>query len=190
MNGLLWVQSGVIFRLFHYKCISQDVLYCFDVCMGHKTVACRGGDSLGDCGPHPSLPLMLFRSLPLPRSLFISVGHSQLLKTVSKRGLLQSHWHENDFYSRANKTHFHKKGFALSLVLKVRVFGTRYWLIQNSSIWEVMQQIRPNCILVPMPLGLIWSELVTTWPKQTRGSGDENHWLLPCFSEGVGCTNK
>ena len=28
-----------------------------------------------------------------------------------------------NFY--ANKTHFHKKGFALSLVLKVRIFGTR-----------------------------------------------------------------
>ena len=27
----------------------------------------------------------------------------------------------------ANKTHFHKKGIALSLVLKVRVFGTRKW---------------------------------------------------------------
>ena len=25
----------------------------------------------------------------------------------------------------ANKTHFHKKGFALGLVLRVRVFGTR-----------------------------------------------------------------
>ena len=29
----------------------------------------------------------------------------------------------------ANKTHFHNKGFALSLVLKVRVFGTRKWPI-------------------------------------------------------------
>ena len=29
------------------------------------------------------------------------------------------------FYFYANKTHFHKKGFALSLVLKVRIFGTR-----------------------------------------------------------------
>ena len=29
------------------------------------------------------------------------------------------------FYSHTNKTHFHKKGFALSLVLKVRIFGTR-----------------------------------------------------------------
>ena len=29
------------------------------------------------------------------------------------------------FYSHTNKTHFHKKGFALSLVLKVRIVGTR-----------------------------------------------------------------
>ena len=33
------------------------------------------------------------------------------------------------FYSHANKTHFHEKGFALSLVLKVRVFGTWKWHI-------------------------------------------------------------
>ena len=31
------------------------------------------------------------------------------------------------FYSHAGKTHFHKKSFALSLVLKVREFGTRKW---------------------------------------------------------------
>ena len=37
------------------------------------------------------------------------------------------------FYFHANKTHFHKKGFALCLVLKVRVFGTRKWLIGDSS---------------------------------------------------------
>ena len=29
----------------------------------------------------------------------------------------------------ANKTHFHNKGFALSVVLKVRFFGTRKWPI-------------------------------------------------------------
>ena len=28
-------------------------------------------------------------------------------------------------HAHANKTHFHKKGFALGLILKVRVFGTR-----------------------------------------------------------------
>ena len=32
---------------------------------------------------------------------------------------------ENDFfYYHELKTHFHKKGFALGLVLRVRVFGT------------------------------------------------------------------
>ena len=31
------------------------------------------------------------------------------------------------FHSHANKTHFLKKGCALGLILKVRVFGTRKW---------------------------------------------------------------
>ena len=34
------------------------------------------------------------------------------------------------FHSHANKTHFHKKGCAPSLILKVRVFGTRNWPIK------------------------------------------------------------
>ena len=33
------------------------------------------------------------------------------------------------FHSHANITHFHKKGCALGLILKVRVFGTRKWPI-------------------------------------------------------------
>ena len=33
------------------------------------------------------------------------------------------------FHSHANKTHFHKKGYAPSLILKVRVFRTRKWPI-------------------------------------------------------------
>ena len=33
------------------------------------------------------------------------------------------------FYSHVNKTEFHKKGFALHLILKVRVFGTWKWPI-------------------------------------------------------------
>ena len=31
------------------------------------------------------------------------------------------------FYFHANRTHFHSKGVARSLVLKVRFFGTRLW---------------------------------------------------------------
>ena len=33
------------------------------------------------------------------------------------------------FHSHANITHFHKKGCTPSLILKVRVFGTRKWPI-------------------------------------------------------------
>ena len=33
------------------------------------------------------------------------------------------------FYSHANETHYRKKSFALSLVLKVRNFETRKWTV-------------------------------------------------------------
>ena len=33
------------------------------------------------------------------------------------------------FHSHANKTHFQKKGCALGLILKVRIFGTLKWPI-------------------------------------------------------------
>ena len=35
------------------------------------------------------------------------------------------------FHSHANETHFHKKGCALGLFLKVRVSGTRKWPIEQ-----------------------------------------------------------
>ena len=38
------------------------------------------------------------------------------------------------FHSRANKTHFHKKGCALSFILKVRVFGTRKWPLETFTV--------------------------------------------------------
>ena len=38
------------------------------------------------------------------------------------------------FHSHVNKTHFHKKGCAPSLILKVKVFGTRKWPINFSFI--------------------------------------------------------
>ena len=38
------------------------------------------------------------------------------------------------FHSHAYKIHFHMKGCALGLILKVRVFGTRKWPIMHQSI--------------------------------------------------------
>ena len=32
------------------------------------------------------------------------------------------------------KTHFHNKGFALSLVLKVKLFGTRKWPVKTNDL--------------------------------------------------------
>ena len=40
------------------------------------------------------------------------------------------------FYYYANKTHFHKRGFSLVFVLRVRVFGTREWFIAVDSLIE------------------------------------------------------
>ena len=40
------------------------------------------------------------------------------------------------FHSHANKTHLHKKGCALGLILKGRVFGTQKWPIQPLSASE------------------------------------------------------
>ena len=45
----------------------------------------------------------------------------------------------------ANKTHFHNKGFALSLVLKVRVFGTRKWPIGTAKVTS-LRVLKPHFI--------------------------------------------
>ena len=42
------------------------------------------------------------------------------------------------FYYHANKTHFHKKGFALGLVLRVRVFGIRKWPIHDGMMTLIL----------------------------------------------------
>ena len=45
----------------------------------------------------------------------------------SKKSHFQSEAKKMIFNYDANKTHFHNKGFALSLVLKAKFFGTRKW---------------------------------------------------------------
>ena len=36
------------------------------------------------------------------------------------------------FYFHVNETHFHDKGFAFSLVLKVESLGTQKWLVEKA----------------------------------------------------------
>ena len=52
----------------------------------------------------------------------------------------------------ANKTHFHNKGFALSLVLKVRFFGTRKWSIQKLTTATGPPTLRVRRVPVISPL--------------------------------------
>ena len=65
-----------------------------------------------------------------------AIQSSVNIASTSKRGLMPNHW-----YEYANKTHFHHKGFALGLVLKVTVFGTRKWLIHINCIYIVLVQV-------------------------------------------------
>ena len=45
---------------------------------------------------------------------------------------------EMTLHSHSNKTHFHKKGCALGLILKVRVFGTQKWpIVQFDGIGKL-----------------------------------------------------
>ena len=57
------------------------------------------------------------------------LGHFRVVPSLCFKARLSATMKTS--YSRANKTRFHKKGFALNLVLKVRVFGTRKWAIPS-----------------------------------------------------------
>ena len=50
------------------------------------------------------------------------------------------------FHSHANKTHFHKRGCALGLILKVKVLGTQKWPIDQTE--KMMQNAEANACLL------------------------------------------
>ena len=62
----------------------------------------------------------------------------------------------------ANKTHFHNKGFALSLVLKVRFFGTRKWPISSPDVKkeEVRFAYLPSNHYKPFHLSVIYGTVL------------------------------
>ena len=59
-----------------------------------------------------SYDLLIFPATTMTKSLFQSEARCEAIDMKMK------------FYSHANETHYRKKGFALSLGLKMRVFGT------------------------------------------------------------------
>ena len=66
---------------------------------------------------------------------------------------MRNHSYENDFHLHENetacRTHFHKKGFALRLVLKKRDKGTRKWPI------NVKLRISISVIKIPLSFSSI-----------------------------------
>ena len=56
--------------------------------------------------------------------LIVRICHGPLYENEVKCSAFHM---EMIFHSNANKTHFHKQGCALGLILKVRVFWTRKW---------------------------------------------------------------
>ena len=59
------------------------------------------------------------------------------------------------FHSHANKTNFHKRGCALRLILKVRVFGT--WK------WPIVISFNEHSGMLPLNCGLHWLILLIPW---------------------------
>ena len=53
------------------------------------------------------------------------------------------------FNSYANKSHFHKKGFALSLVLKVRAFETQKWPVFWAQTKKSLAVARKQNNIIP-----------------------------------------
>ena len=57
----------------------------------------------------------------------------------------------SELYSCANITHFHLKGCALSLILRVRVFITRNWPLPFCCGWLLITSNSPNSYM-----GSLW----------------------------------
>ena len=104
----------------------------------------------GSGGPNP--PPLIFRPNGGPdgRNFFFLGGGGEFFFFFFLSPLSGSGWPlpplseglNPPLYFHANKTHFHMKSFALSLVLKVRVFGIRKWPIMHRKrreIWMVYQ---------------------------------------------------
>ena len=71
------------------------------------------------------------------------------------------------FHYDANKTHFHNKGFALSLVLKVRFFGTRKWPIALCVLELEKSQFLPNSVAFLLRFCLCYEQLLKSWNHKT-----------------------
>ena len=83
---------------------------------------------------------------------------------------------ETIVHSHSNKTHFHKKGCALGLILKVRVFGTRKWSIEPTPSCSCALFKRVEVLCHPWQM----SEMAITLLISQLWKNDSSHL---CFYE-------
>ena len=107
---------------------------------------------------------------------------------------------EMSFHSHATETHFHKKGFALSLILKVTVFGTRRWPIHLTNLGIMNTHVRwpadQFCRINRQNIGVrasqsAWLLLVGGWLRgllrysPSTVTGKKNQFLLSKFVSAI-----
>ena len=67
------------------------------------------------------------------------------------------------FHFHANKTHFHKKGCAPSLILKVRVLGTRKWPIKDAN--KDSKQSARTCVFGKIIFNITIKRITHSYPN-------------------------
>ena len=72
-------------------------------------------------------------SVALPECVSLTLPNTDSTN-VRSIGHFRDVTRQNENSDQANKTHFHKKGFAIGLILRVRVFGTWKWPITAANI--------------------------------------------------------
>ena len=71
--------------------------------------------------------------LHAPNLILYPIGHFRVPREPLYQNKVKCSAFDKEmiFHSHANKTHFLKKGCALGLIFKVRVFGTRKWPVRH-----------------------------------------------------------
>ena len=112
----------------HLRCCLKSLSHLYEfssvlVNVKHFCCDCRFNHRMS--GYNPVVPVFKFAYL---NNRLISSCLKRLFQSKAKCEAIDL---KMNFYSHANKTHFHNKGFVLSLVLKVWVFGICKWSIST-----------------------------------------------------------
>ena len=117
--------------------------------------------------------------------MFIRLPSQQAFSKLLQASV-PNQWYAMIFYFHAKETLYHKKGFVLSLVSKVRVFGTRKWSIDGPHpflmswflLWEIALFSWFSCcvgVVIAVKLNFIFRimSMVFTWTKAVLPSSSK-----------------